>query len=226
MSVRSVSEANEAVAGGAAIVDIKDPARGPLGMAPVQVWREIRWVVPPRIRVSVALGELQEWDLSDDESGRMFAECPGISFRKIGLARSSPDWADRWASLRARSPGPPWVAVAYADWERAGAPGPHEVLDVALDVPDCVAVLIDTFSKAGDLRIDETWLPIVARVKAAGRKIALAGGRDARKIRQLAPLGPDIFAVRGSACRGGDRMEDVERDRVLSLARLAFTVRV
>jgi uncharacterized protein (UPF0264 family) len=47
--------------------------------------------------------------------------------------------------------------------------------------------------------------------------IALAGGLDLAAIVRLAPLAPDLFAVRGAACGGGDRHGRVECERVAAI---------
>ena len=49
--------------------------------------------------------------------------------------------------------------------------------------------------------------------------LTLAGGLDAAAIARLAPLRPDLFAVRGAACRDGDRLAVVDPDRVALLVR-------
>jgi uncharacterized protein (UPF0264 family) len=108
--------------------------------------------------------------------------------------------------------------VAYADAALVGAPDPHAVLDEAIAC-GCAGILLDTAIKgvpsavaAGD------WSGWVARAKAAGLFVALAGGLDAGAIARLAPLGPDLFAVRGAACAQGDRDARVEARRVAELA--------
>ena len=218
VSVRSADEARAAVEGGATVIDVKDPARGPLGRAARVVWRSVREAVPDCLPVSVALGELAEWDEHETDGDVL-----GLAYRKIGLAHSGADWADRWASVRDRSPGPPWIAVAYADWSEAGAPAPDAVLDVALAIPDCVGLLVDTWDKSRPAPVDLSWSPIVARAKATGRLVALAGRLDPDAIRRLAPLRPDLFAVRGAACSGGDRNAAIDAGRVARLARLVAT---
>jgi uncharacterized protein (UPF0264 family) len=216
VSVRSAEEARAAVAGGATIVDIKEPANGPLGRADASIWTDVRRVVPREIPISVALGELA--DIYAD----MFTEYDwsGISYRKIGLAGAGLDWAARWENVRGRLPGPSWVAVAYADWREAQAPEPAEVVAVALKVPDCVGLLVDTWDKSRRTPLDEFWSSIVARVQAAGKLIVLAGGLDHAVIESLAHLRPDYFAVRGAACLGGDRLAAIDPARVAALARL------
>jgi hypothetical protein len=203
------------------VIDIKEPANGPLGMASAAVWKEIRDVVPRGVPISVALGDLSDWD----EINQVF-DWSGISYRKLGLAKSLSDWPLRWWKFREHQPGPPWVAVIYSDWKLASAPSPDEVLDVALGISDCVGVLIDTWDKSTPSRIDDEWFPVIARAKAAGRRVALAGGLDAAAIRRLSPLGPDLFAVRTAACRDGLREGKLDARRVSDLCRLVATIKV
>jgi uncharacterized protein (UPF0264 family) len=223
VSVRSAAEARAAVAGGAAVVDVKEPGRGPLGRADAAVWAEVRAAVPVETPVSVALGELPEW-LGPD-GGESPIRFDGLAFRKLGLARAGPDWAEAWARLRRLwGPGPPWVAVVYADWRRAGAPSPGRVLDAALDADDCAGVLFDTWDKASASPLDPSWSPLFERARVAGRFTALAGRVDLEGIARLAQLRPDVIAVRGAACLGGDRRAPVDPARVAALARAAAAV--
>lgn len=214
VSVRSADEARAAFEGGAAVIDIKDPTRGPLGRASGDAWRSVRRAVPPGTPVSVALGELAEW-----EEGATPGDWSGLAYRKLGLSRVGPDWPARWAEIRRGHPGPPWVAVIYADWQAACSPPPGDVLDVALALPECVGVLVDTWDKSKPGGLDGSWSPIVERTRAAGRIVALAGRLDLAAIRRLAPLRPDLFAVRGAACPGGDRLATVDRGLVAELVR-------
>lgn len=217
VSVRSAEEARAAVEGGAAVIDVKAPERGPLGRADSEVWSEVRAAVPAGTPVSVALGELREW--GDDPDPGCFR---GISFRKLGLAGAGPLWAETWSRVRRRCrDGPAWVAVAYADWKRADAPSPDLVLDAALAAGDCAGVLVDTWDKTRRSPVDPTWSPWFARARAGGLLSALAGGLDLAEIARLAPLRPHIVAVRGAACAGGDRLGAVEPARVAALVRAA-----
>lgn len=219
VSVRSPAEAVDAVAGGAAIIDVKEPERGPLGRADAEVWARVRRVVPPEIPISVALGELSEWS----ELGPLpFGEAAlnGVAYCKLGMAGASGDWVKRWKELRASlGPGPSWVAVIYADWLEARAPSPAALLDVALAVPECAGVLIDTWGKGRSTPLDETWIATIERIRASRRFVTLAGGLDETAIAQLSDLVPDYFAVRGEACVDGNRRGRIDRARVARLCR-------
>lgn len=218
VSVRSVAEALAAVEGGASVIDVKEPAHGPLGRADAATWHEIRRAVPVEIPLSVALGELSDW------SGPVGSAAPGIAYRKLGLAGSGPGWQGRWAEVRRAEGGEArWVAVAYADWQAAGAPEPRSVLREALKVPECAGILVDTWdkSKPSPLEASLDWRDWAALARGGGRFVALAGGLDLAAIARLAPLAPDLFAVRGAACDQSDRLGIVLADRVVDLVRQA-----
>jgi (5-formylfuran-3-yl)methyl phosphate synthase len=85
-------------------------------------------------------------------------------------------------------------------------------------------VLFDTWDKTSGTRLDAKWKPQVDRVRDTGRFVALAGSLDIEAIERLAVLEPDIFAVRGAACAGGDRLRTIESQQVAVLARAAGNV--
>jgi (5-formylfuran-3-yl)methyl phosphate synthase len=230
VSVRSAIEAGAALAGGASIIDVKEPSRGPLGRADGSVWRDVRRAVPASIPVSVALGELNEWlEPSRVEiPGDLWA---GIAFRKLGLSDAAPGWIDRWRDLgpaaiavgRTGEPRerPSWVGVVYVDWEKARAPDPDAVIRAAGEMEDCAGVLFDTWDKSVRTGADSRWERWIARVRELGRFVALAGSMDVPAIRRLRYLAPDVFAVRGAACRGRDRHAAIDPERVARLVEAA-----
>jgi uncharacterized protein (UPF0264 family) len=220
------------------VIDVKEPDRGPLGRADFAVWAEVRRAVPPGTPVSVALGELREWVAPEGavawpdvgpgaavSRGHDPGRFRGFAFRKMGLAGAGDRWEEAWGRLRQLwGTGPSWVAVIYADWERADAPHPDRVLDVALASDDCAGVLIDTWDKARRGPVDpgcQRWLD---RARSAGLLTALAGGLDADAILRLGPLRPDIVAVRSAACFDGDRFAAVDPERVARLSRAVASV--
>ena len=226
VSVRSAEEARAALKGGASVIDVKEPDRGPLGRADFSVWDEVRRAVPSGTPVSIALGELTEWTVGEGSEEAAASHDPerfrGFAFRKMGLAGVGEDWAETWSRLRKRwGQGPAWVAVIYADWQRAKAPHPDRVLDAALDCDDCAGLLIDTWDKSHRTAIDESWGDWIERARASGRLTALAGSVDTSVMADLSEFQPDIIAVRGAACVGGDRRAAVDPDRVSRLARAA-----
>jgi (5-formylfuran-3-yl)methyl phosphate synthase len=227
VSVRSAIEAQAAVAGGAAIIDVKEPLHGPLGRAEIEVARQVRSAVA-RATVSVALGELNEWFLSGAPQLNPWAAM-SIAYVKLGLSHARPGWREEWGTLRKRFslvssrtglPSPAWIAVVYADWQKAHAPHPSEVLGEALEADTCHGVLFDTWDKEAPSPLDSTWKNLIDLARDC-RSIALAGRIDVKAIERLASLEPDIIAVRGAACKEGDRLGLVDTERVARLAEAA-----
>lgn len=225
VSVRSVVEAEAALRGGAALIDVKEPSRGPLGRADDDVIAQVSEAVAGRRPVSAAFGELQ-----DDPHKIPKVE---LDYVKWGLrgCRGKPDWKRLFADMIAsRAAGQPrLVVVAYADFELAEAPPVEDVANFASQWPGNV-FMIDTFTKAPGHLLD--WLSfkricaLCCRCRDAYLKVALAGSLTRELIAQLAPLRPDWFAVRGAVCGKSDRQAAVEESRVRALVQLlASTVK-
>jgi uncharacterized protein (UPF0264 family) len=225
VSVRSAAEAEAALAGGADLIDVKEPKRGSLGAADARTLAAVLTTVAGLRPVSAALGELRESFWKGPPA------LPGLAYVKWGLSgfrgHAAPLWqweltcaVRRLAEVNA---GCKAVAVAYADWERAEAPPPDEVLALAAELR-LGAFLLDTWGKDGRTLLD--WLPAaeVARLcergRAAGLPVALGGSLGPAQLAALAAARPDWFAVRGAACCNGDRSAAVEAGRVRQLAEL------
>ncbi|HXG11428.1 MAG TPA: (5-formylfuran-3-yl)methyl phosphate synthase [Gemmataceae bacterium] len=221
VSVRSVAEAEAALAGGAALIDIKEPRRGSLGPASYKTIRAIIDQVAGRRPVSAALGELLETNLP-------LARIP-LAYAKWGLAGCAqcPDWPARWHAaaerLRQVAPGCRPVLVAYADWGRAQAPQPETLFTFAL-LSHCDTLLLDTWRKDGTTLLD--WLSAAAVIRLcrdcrqAGIRVALAGSLGRSQILELRAAEPDWFAVRGAVCHGGRRDAAIDPEAVRRLADL------
>jgi hypothetical protein len=223
VSVRSAAEAELALAGGADLIDVKEPRYGSLGAADPAVWDEVRQAVAGRTPVSAALGEL----LADfrDES---LEQAEGLSFAKVGLAgcTATSDWMSRWTrAMRALPAGVQPVAVVYADGCTARSPPAEELLPIAASLR-APYLLLDTFDKSAGRLLDHLGLDQLAALTELAAQhqmlLVLAGSLDEAAIRQLAPLRPAYFAVRGAAC-GGDRTQAIEWSRVKRLAEVVQT---
>jgi uncharacterized protein (UPF0264 family) len=220
VSVRSAAEAEVALAGGADLVDVKEPRRGPLGPADPETWAAIQATVAGRRPTSVALGEL----LSDDTPA-LARQCAGYQFAKIGLAgcHERAGWVALWhRAVQSLPPGTDVVPVAYADWRAAKAPSPRVAAALAQWSPARL-VLIDTFDKSRGNLLDHLALEylqeLTAEVRETGVELALAGSLTGVAIALLRELAPRYFGVRGAACRGG-RDGPIELACVKSLSRL------
>jgi len=223
VSVRSAGEAQIALAGGADLIDVKEPRRGSLGAAEPSVWAEVLVAIGGKVPISAALGEL----LVDfhREIGR---HAQGLQFAKVGLAGCADvgDWAARWTRAMCSFPrGVQPVAVAYADRRAARSPAADEILPIAARI-HAPYLLVDTFDKAGGPLLDHLSIDDLTALsdRAAGHemRLVLAGSLDEASLRRLAPLAPAYFAVRGAAC-GGARTQAIELARVKRLATIVQT---
>ena len=183
------------------------------------------------VLLSIALGEVHEWS---ESSGINFVQqlkasscqtsdalCEAISdlqpgYMKLGLSQVIPagvtgagHWWNSWIDVRCRFSGDHrWVAVAYADYQRAHAPVPEDVLAAALET-NCSVLLIDTFVKDGTTLLDWMSVQEIASLRKAtsahGLQFAVAGRVTLLELPSLLPMQPDIIAVRGAVCERGER---------------------
>ena len=250
VSVRDAAEAAAAVAGGADIVDVKEPGRGALGAADPEVIAAIAGVVGTRRPWTMACGELatQPRGAAATGSPRGDADAAGLTAAvrleqvlrllppaavppaavKIGLAGTAAcDWRrDLAAALAPLPPRIHRVAVAYADWRAAAAAPPEEVIAAAVEL-GCRVLLVDTFDKSGPGLFGccgpgqpAAW---VAAARAAGLAVALAGRITAEEMPAAWAAGPDVVALRSAVCFNG-RLGGVQAALVRRLARRTASV--
>jgi uncharacterized protein (UPF0264 family) len=224
VSVRSADEVPAAVAGGAEIVDAKEPARGALGAVGPGELREISRVLPAGWPLSVALGDPADdrelasaWRLLDAINGErpLFVKVGLSAARDLAGARSILRHA---VTLAASSPsGPGVVAVAYGDAE---GPPPGAVVELASEA-GARGVLLDTWRKDGrdlfSFMAEPTVRAWATSARACGLLVAAAGSLSAAGIQRAATLPLDVVGVRGAACLGG-RNGRVDQALVRALA--------
>jgi (5-formylfuran-3-yl)methyl phosphate synthase len=218
VSVVSAAEARLALAGGADIIDVKDPGEGALGAPAPDVLTEVVRVVGSAAPVSVAIGDMPDLPHTAALAARG-AALSGADYVKVGL-RGVRD-LDRAVALMsavadAAGRETAVIAAAYAD---AGALDPPALAPAWL--PELVqrtgisGALVDTCVKDG--RGLYGWLSeseladLIARTRAAGASFAVAGQltRD-----QLCRVQADIVGVRSAVCRDGDRTAELDPELV------------
>jgi len=209
VSVRDAEEAAAALAGGAAIVDAKEPAAGALGAVEPAALAAVRGVVPTTVPLSAAGGDVAmpadlERSLGAIEVPLTFVK---LGFRGVDSAALAEDLLSLAVRLAERMPGSPAViAVAYADWRRAGGPPPESFPGI-IQRAGAHGLLVDTAIKhAGTLRdflpADEL-LALGHALKLSGLRYALGGSLDRRDVPLALAAGADIFGVRGAVSVGG-----------------------
>ena len=218
VSVRNASEAAAALDGGADIVDAKEPGNGALGPVSHRTLTAIMAAVAGATPVSVALGETSRDDVV---SGARAATRAGVAFGKVGFAgmrRQRRTAAHAVTAVAALLPAAT-VLVAYADHERADAPSPEELLDIA-HRSGAAGILLDTYDKGtaglSALMTSDELRAFVSRAKSFGHVVALAGKLTLEDIGLMHAAGADVVGFRGAACAGG-RSGVVTADRVRAL---------
>ena len=220
VSVRDSGEAMAALAGGADIIDAKEPTLGPLAPVSPSALQSICAVVPLAMPLSVALGDAEPAEL-----GALVAAVASLKRRqalyfKAALVSTSAREAAaaiagavRW--LEARPDRPALIVARYVD---AAA----DAEDLADWVDACAAssargLLLDTSRKRGVGLLASVGVPALSalRRRAARRGIwlALAGGITIDDLERLGEIRPHVVGVRGAAC-DGPRTGTLSRARV------------
>ena len=233
VSVASAAEASAALAGGADVIDAKNPLAGALGAVSTDTLRDIHATIAGVRLVTAAIGDAAGEAATERTAGAFAAA--GAALVKVGFAGISS--ASRVevlirAAVRGAGAGPPGanggvVAVAYADADRAGSVPASVLVDVAARA-GASGVLLDTADKAGPglrLLISPTVLAgWVSGAREAGLLVALAGKLTADDLAFVRDAGADIAGVRGAACEGG-RSGRVSIERVALLRTLCGPAR-
>ena len=218
VSVVSAEEARRALAGGADIIDVKDPNEGSLGAPSPRIVSEVVREVGGAAPVSVALGDLPNLPHTAALAARG-AALSGATYLKLGL-RGVREVDDAVALVRAvgdaLGPETAVIAAAYAD---AGALDPPALAPAWL--PELVeraavsGVLVDTCVKDG--RGLYHWLSeaeladLIARTRSAGATFGVAGQLTRGQLRRVPA---DVVGVRSAVCPGGDRAAGLDTELV------------
>ncbi|HTU87624.1 MAG TPA: (5-formylfuran-3-yl)methyl phosphate synthase [Solirubrobacteraceae bacterium] len=214
VSVVSAEEARLALAGGADIIDVKDPRAGALGAPSPSVLSEVVSVVGDAAPVSVALGD----DPGSPSAAALAAHAAaaaGARFIKIGLRGVSElDSAVElvYAVAHAVEPGVAVIAAGYADASALDPPAlAPRLLPVVVERTAVAGALVDTFVKDG--RGLYGWLSVreladlIDQTHSVGGSFAVAGQL---RLGELGRVGADVVGVRGAVCAGGERTAQLE----------------
>lgn len=215
VSVTNAAEAGQAVEGGADVVDIKNPAEGPLGAAGPAAIREVASVLPADMPLGIALG-----DFAGKVGGAALAALGACSFSPgyIKIAFTADCGVDevracleemRQAILQSGSRSE-LIACIYADTVNTGKTGLSQFVR-ALRPAGADGCLLDTCIKDGRSLPD--WLSInqlrqfALDCRKEGLLCAMAGSLQKRHIQQMLGIKPDIIGMRGAVCAQGDRLQ-------------------
>jgi uncharacterized protein (UPF0264 family) len=216
VSVRSADEVAAALAGGADLIDVKEPTKGALGPAEAEVVASVIDAVKGKVPVSAALGE---WSPNAMTEAHWHMELK-LNYVKWGLANyaPTPGWGEDLLDTRRELPvGMEMVAVAYADWERAKSVPPVELAKFAKRFR-FKAFLLDTCVKDSKTLLDfmkpDEIQELVESLQRVYTTVAIGGSLRPEHLKPLKNVTPDFYAVRSSVCAAGKREGVIDEARV------------
>ena len=214
ISTMNETEAVQAIAGGADIIDVKNPQEGALGASYPWVIKRTKEITPKNIEVSCTLGEVGNLPGSISLAALGAASC-GVDYIKVGLyGIKTPKEAVFLLqnAIRAAKECNPKIKVAvagYADAENNGSINPLLIPEIAYKAHVDVA-MIDTLAKDGKNLFDhltvEQLQEFLNSAHSFSLEAALAGSLKMQDLPVVCGLGADIVGVRGGACTNSDRL--------------------
>jgi hypothetical protein len=222
-------EAAEAIAGGADIIDVKNPKEGSLGASFPWVIRQIRAITPSNVELSCTLGD------ASNHSGAMAlaalgAATTGVNYIKTGLqgVTTKEDaliiMTKIARAIRDHDSSISVVVVGYADSERVDSVDPMEIPEIAHEAKLDIA-MIDTAVKDGKSILEfltrDQLLGFVEKSHRYGMAAAIAGSLSKEDLPMISTLGTDVVGLRGAACTDKDRVNGrLNREMVRELAEI------
>ncbi|MDR5171528.1 (5-formylfuran-3-yl)methyl phosphate synthase [Methylobacillus flagellatus] len=219
VSVTSAEEALLALAGGADIIDMKNPSQGALGALPLQVVNEAVAAVDGRKITSATTGDLPMEPALICQAVMQMAET-GVDLIKVGFFGNE---QDNIACLNALQPliaerKLAVVAVLMADLS------PQFGLLPLLREAGFWGVMLDTATKDGRnllSHLDAESLGVFLQL-AEGMQTGLAGSLKIENIKNIVKMKPSYIGVRGAVCVGFDRVAKLCKDKVSGLSVLLY----
>ena len=204
-SVRDVTEAEIALSASADIVDLKEPANGSLGAVDRAASAAILSALAGRIATSATIGDLPMQPAAM-ESAVLERASFGVDYVKIGLFADG-DPKACLDGLCAHAASIKLIVVLFAD-----RPPSFDAVAAAARI-GAAGIMLDTAGKGSGSLLDHLTLGevarFVARGKAQGLAVGLAGSLRAAQVPALLDLKPDVLGFRGALCRGArtDRLD-------------------
>ena len=207
-------EALEAIAGGAHIIDVKNPKEGALGANYPWVIKRIKEVTPKTLEVSCTIGEVGNLPGSVSLAA-LGAASLGVDYIKVGLygIKTSKEaiflLQNVCSAAKECNPKIKVAVAGYADAKKIGAIDPLLIPEIANKAQVDVAML-DTSIKDGKNLFDyltiEQLKKFVDLAHGFGLITALAGSLRKQDLPAVYGLGTDIAGLRGAACTNYNRV--------------------
>lgn len=220
VSPADLEEAKAAIAGGADIIDLKNPREGSLGASFPWIIRQVKANLPEGLELSAALGDLAFKPGTASLAAYAVASL-GADYAKAGLfgIRDGGEASEMARELCRAVEGTSCriILAGYAEYASIGSVSPFLLPKVAEEA-GAAGVMIDTARKDGkglfQHLTEEEVKTFVDGAHDLGLLAALAGSLQMDGARKATALGADIVGVRSLVCTGGDRGKRVVAGRV------------
>jgi dihydroneopterin aldolase len=210
-SVTGPAEAEIALAGGADLVDLKDPTRGAFGAVAVDIVRETVRLIAGRRPVSAVIGDLPMDPPLLFEAARLMAEA-GVDYVKVGL-RPSENLSSCIAALAPLAAKVRLVGAFFADL----APIDFTALTL-LARHGFKAAMLDTAEKGAGRLMTRQGIADLSRFVESCREASLmsglAGSLETPDIARLLLLHPGFLGFRSALCQGKSRTASIDAEAV------------
>ncbi len=212
-SIASLGEIEIAIAGGADIVDLKDPAKGALGAWAIPRIVEATSVLRGRRQISATVGDLPMEPKTLAAAVRAVSGA-GVDIVKIGMFEG--ERRECIAALAgAAAAGTRLAAVLFADRE------PDFALLPVLRNAGFFAVMLDTADKSGgalrDHMNDHTIALFATAARSLGLRVGLAGSLMPGDIAPLMRVSPEFLGFRRALCGAKGRTGAIDAQAVAAL---------
>lgn len=224
VSPMNIVEARAALAGGADILDVKNPKEGSLGANFPWAIRAVVDLAEGKIPVSATIGDL-DYKPGTASLAALGAAVSGADYIKAGLLGvRTQEQAEEMLegivrAVKDYDSGKKVVAAGYSDYARANSISPMLLPGVAAKA-GADLVMVDTAIKDGkstfEFMSEEELKDFITLGHAEGLEVALAGTIGFQHLELLKQLSPDIIGVRGIVC-GGDRRSAIRSELVEKL---------
>ncbi len=227
ISILSAEEAKEAVAAGANILDVKNPAEGSLGAQFPRVIKQVRNVCGELIKVSAAIGDMPNLPGTASLAALGAATC-GANYVKVGLFGPYTIAESIFMLKEVRQalcdyPNVAIIAAGYADYERTGTMNPMLLPNVASSA-GIAGCMLDTAIKDGHHLLDfispEVLRILANEAHANGLLFGLAGALREQDLPSIRDLGADVAGVRTAVCRDRQRNGPLDAEQVRRLCEI------
>ncbi|MEZ0207366.1 (5-formylfuran-3-yl)methyl phosphate synthase [Ideonella sp.] len=215
VSVRDVAEARIAARGGADFIDLKEPRDGALGGLPIDAIAQVVQALQEQgspLPISATIGDLPMNDLPAILARVEAVAACGVDYVKVGIEREVAAGAvlDALAATGHRII-PVFIADRGLDFEQVAHACALKFPGMMVDTADKPAGSLFDLVSGADLR------RFVARVRASGALVGLAGALRHAQLPALQQLAPDFAGFRSAVC-AGDRSGALDPERLRELA--------